>query len=199
MDHLTAIPTEFGLNVLSSELKDTATQYALLGATTHNEATENLAVFHQAEIDSSYFDEYGVLTFEVNLPVAQNFEKYMYTINILDEQDNIIISVDTPKTALVTGIGGIVVIKAAVMGAAGEIIFRAHDYITESQMLDLYLPPLILARIVDVTAIIHNMRRTLANTNEQEQAQQIPELWSPPLAVIVAATAIIHNMRRTLN
>ena len=157
MDNLTAIATSHGLNVLSSTLKNTAINYALVGATTHNRPANEAGTFYEAEIETSYFDDNGVLTFVVNLPKDRDFDKYLYSIVIKDNTGQIIIKADTPKVALSTGIGGIVTIKAAVNGAAGEIVFKAHDYITAPELEDLWMN----AIYANATAIIKNGTRQM--------------------------------------
>lgn len=142
MDTLTAIATSYGLDVLSSQLKSSATKYALLGASTHNRPDSEAAAFYEAVIETSYFDDNGVLTFVINLPKDRDFDKYLYAIVILDDTNQVIIKANTPKAALSTGIGGMITIKAAVRGQAGEIVFKAHDYITAPELEDLWMAPI---------------------------------------------------------
>lgn len=137
---LQAIPTEHGLSVLLSAQKEHAITYELVGALTHD-ATE-LSTFHRAEIETSYYDDNGVLTFILNLPIETDFKEYLHKITILDANSQIVIECATPKVALAKGVGGMVTIKVAVTGEAGEIVFKATDYITEQEFKDLYLPSL---------------------------------------------------------
>ncbi len=136
---LQAIPTEYGLDILTSTLKNTVTQYALWGATTHD-ATD-IEVFHSDTIESSYFDDNGVLTFQLNLPIETNFKEYLHKIVILDESDQVVIECATPKVALAKGIGGMVTLKAAVSGEAGEVVFKASEYVTQSEFNELHFTP----------------------------------------------------------
>ena len=142
MDAITAVATAHGLDVLNSALKTTATQYQLVGAVSHDAPDDQLSVFHTEEIETSYYDDNGVLTFIIELPVAENFERYMYAIQVTDTDGAVVINAPTPKVALATGIGGTVTIKAAVTGDAGEVVFKASDYITQTEMNDLWLPPI---------------------------------------------------------
>ncbi len=160
MDKLTAIPTEYGLNLLAGDLKSTASQYSLVGHATYD--SDSPVKFYQEQIETSYFDDNGILTFVVNLPTEIDFEKYLYQINILDESNNIIIQVETPKVYLGIGIGGMVTIKAAVKGEAGEIVFKAHDYITEPEMIDLWMNPI----YANSAAIIQNATRQIKLHNK---------------------------------
>lgn len=157
MDALTATATSYGLNVLSSNLKSRATKYALLGASTHNRPDNEAAVFYEATIEASYFDDNGVLTFVINLPKDRDFGKYLYAISILDDTNQTIIRANTPKAALSTGIGGMITIKAAVRGQAGEIVFKAHDYITVSELEDLWMAPI----YANAAAIIQTSTRQI--------------------------------------
>lgn len=142
MDAITAIATDHGLDVLNSALKNTATQYQLIGAEAHDATDDQLAVFYSAEIETSYYDDNGVLTFVIELPVAEDFNRYLYAVQVTDTSDQVVISAPTPKIALATGVGGMLTLKAAVTGEAGEVIFKASDYITESEMTDTWLPPI---------------------------------------------------------
>ncbi len=157
METITAVATSYGLDVLYSELKSQATKYALLGASTHDLDDSDASKFYEATIETSYFDDNGVLTFIVNLPTDKDFEKYLYSIVITDASGQIIIKSPTPKVALAIGIGGMVTIKAAVTGEAGEIVFKAHDYITESELEDLWMNPI----YANTAAMIKNTTRQL--------------------------------------
>jgi len=139
VDAITAAATEHGLSVLNSALKNTATRYQLIGAVNYDELINNTAVFYNEEIETSYYDNNGVLTFVVELPIAEDFGKYLYAIQIVDNDGQVVINAPTPKVALATGIGGMVTIKAAVTGEAGEVVFKASDYVTTSELQDLWL------------------------------------------------------------
>lgn len=155
MSHLTAIPTDYGLKLLAGNLKDTAKQYSLIGHADHQGTSQKK--FYQAEIETSYFDGNGVLTFIVNLPVDVDLKNYLLQINILDTSNNTVIEVSTPKVFLGVGIGGMVTIKASVKGQPGEVIFKAHDYITAPEMEDLWMNPI----YTYASAIVQNATRQL--------------------------------------
>lgn len=138
MSALQAIPTELGLSILSSHLKESVTQYALVGSLTFD-ATE-LNAFYTNTIETSYFDENGVLTFILNLPIETHFDEYLHQIQILDTQGQIVIECATPKVALAKGIGGMVTLKAAVRGSVGEVVFKSSDFITTTEIRELFLP-----------------------------------------------------------
>ncbi len=88
MSALQAIPTEHGIDILNSELKSTVTKYQLIGgALTHDADSDNLHPFHNDQIETSFYDENGVLTFIVNLPIDTHFSEYLYKINVLDSDD----------------------------------------------------------------------------------------------------------------
>lgn len=134
MSALQAIPTEHGIDILNSELKSTVTKYQLIGAVTHDADSDNLHPFHNDQIETSFYDENGVLTFIVNLPIDTHFNEYLYKINVLDSDDKIVIECDTPKVALAKGIGGIVTLKAAISGQAGDVVFKHGEYLTEAEL-----------------------------------------------------------------
>lgn len=141
MSALQAIPTEHGIDILNSELKSTVTKYQLIGAVTHDADSDSLHPFHNDKIETSFYDGNGVLTFIVNLPIDTHFSEYLYKINVLDNDDKVVIECDTPKVALAKGIGGIVTLKAAISGQAGDVVFKHGEYVTEAEV-DLHLEPI---------------------------------------------------------
>ncbi|MBA5760851.1 hypothetical protein H2O73_00735 [Vibrio sp. 404] len=142
MSALQAIPTPHGIEILNSELKNTVTQYRLIGALTHDAASDALHSFHTATIETSYYDENGVLTFILNLPIETHFDEYLHRIDVLDSQNQAVIECPTPKIALAKGIGGIVTLKAAISGQAGDVVFKHGEYVTETELFELYMSPL---------------------------------------------------------
>lgn len=143
MSALQAIPTEHGIDILNSELKSTVTRYQLIGALTLDANSADLYSFHNAQIETSYYDENGVLTFILNLPIEMHFDEYLYKINVLDSTDQVVIECATPKIALAKGIGGMVTLKAAISGQACDVIFKHGEYVTETELNELYLTPLL--------------------------------------------------------
>jgi len=143
MSALQAIPTSHGIEILNSELKNTVTKYQLVGALTHNAAAETLYTFHTATIETSYYDENGVLTFILNLPIETHFDEYLHRIDVLDSQNQAVIECPTPKIALAKGIGGMVTLKAAIKGQAGDVVFKHGEYVTGTELNELYLPPIV--------------------------------------------------------
>ncbi|WP_418114383.1 hypothetical protein RJD40_18870 [Vibrio scophthalmi] len=142
MSALQAIPTPHGIDILNSELKSTVTQYQLVGALTHDAASDTLYDFHTATIETSYYDEYGVLTFILNLPIETHFNEYLHRIDVLDSNNQAVILCETPKIALAKGIGGMVTLKAPISGQAGDVVFKHGEYVTEAELKEIYLPPI---------------------------------------------------------
>ena len=139
MSHLSALVTEHGIDVLNNELRATAIRYQLLG---HSDpASTTIAVFYTAIIESSYFDDAGVLTFALELPTETEFAEYLHAIQIIDADDAVVITCATPKIPLTAGIGGMVTLKCDVTGTAGDILFQHGDYVTRAELTELYLPP----------------------------------------------------------
>ncbi|ODS09762.1 hypothetical protein [Vibrio scophthalmi] len=143
MSALQAIPTPHGIDILNSELKNTVTKYQLVGALTHDAAAEALYTFHTATIETSYYDDNGVLTFILNLPIETHFDEYLHRIDVLDSQNQAVIECPTPKIALAKGIGGMVTLKAAIKGQAGDVVFKHGEFVTETELQEIYIPPLI--------------------------------------------------------
>ncbi|EKO3979883.1 hypothetical protein FNJ21_003531 [Vibrio fluvialis] len=141
MSTLQAIPTQHGIDILNSELSDTVTQYRLVGELTHDALNESLYAFHEDTIETSYYDENGVLTFIINLPIEQHFDEYLHRIDVLDANDQTVIECETPKIALPKGIGGMVTLKAAITGERGDVVFKHGEYMTETELVEVHLPP----------------------------------------------------------
>ena len=158
MANLTAIPTQQGLDILNSELKKTVTRFILIGFETHNNPTlqevletdETLIyddikdfIFYESNLESSYYDDKSVLTFNALIPTEQDLGNYVYAVGIITEDNKLVSVAPTPKIALISGMGGTFVIKVAVRGTAGEIVYKHSDYITVAESQDLYLVPII--------------------------------------------------------
>ncbi|WP_196773768.1 hypothetical protein [Vibrio fluvialis] len=139
MSTLQAIPTQYGIDILNSELKSTVTRYQLVGALIHDAPSESLYTFHEDTIETSYYDENGVLTFIINLPIEQHFDEYLHRIDVLDANDQTVIECETPKIALPKGIGGIVTLKAAITGEPGDVVFKHGEYMTETELVEVHL------------------------------------------------------------
>ncbi|OBT16211.1 hypothetical protein A9266_19915 [Vibrio tasmaniensis] len=142
MSTLQGIPTQHGISILKSNLKQTAKKFQLIGSLTHNAPTASLSVFHTDTIEASYYDDNGVLTFVFNLPIETHFNEYLYQIKIVDTSDQSIVDCQTPVIALAKGIGGMVTLKAAVSGQAGQVIFKHNQYVTETELLGLHFSKL---------------------------------------------------------
>lgn len=142
MSTLQAIPTQHGIDILNSELKNTVTKYQLIGALTHDAPNESLYSFYENTIETSYYDDNGVLTFILNLPIEQHFDEYLHQIDVLDSANQAVIECSTPKVALPKGIGGMITLKVAVSGDAGRVIFKHSEFVTETELNEQYLFPL---------------------------------------------------------
>lgn len=151
MAAITAQPTMEGINILNTDLKTKVTKFALIGNSNFVNATvDNLVantnasyttltphIFAQLDIESAVYDENGVLTFHLALPYDTDYSKYIYGIALLYIDGNTIKTVSvakTPKVAKVAGVGGSFSFKVAVLGSAGEIVFKIHDYVTTSEL-----------------------------------------------------------------
>ena len=139
MSTLQAIPTQHGMELLNSDLKNTVTQYRLIGALTHDAPSESLYSFYENTIETSYYDDNGVLTFILNLPIEQHLDEYLHQIHVIDSGNQSVIECSTPKVALPKGIGGMVTLKAAISGEAGDVIFKHSEFVTETELVELHL------------------------------------------------------------
>ena len=157
MANLTAVPTKEGLEILNSELKSSVTNFVLIGAETHNLSVlddilaqdsityEDIEpyVFFNDVVESSYYDEDGVLTFVLIIPVEEDLGSYTYGVGVITNDNKLVSLTATPKIVPIKGIGGSFIVKVAVKGTAGEVVFKSSDYITPVEANELFLQPLI--------------------------------------------------------
>lgn len=159
MANLTAIPTPQGLEILNTELKEKATHFVLVGAKTYQDkkldaiiedkvgaTIEDIKpfIFYTDEIETSFYDEDGVLTIVAQIPVEKDLNDYMYGIGVVTaDTKELVAFTDTPKIVPIAGVGGTLNIKIAVRGTAGEIVFKKNDYITVTEAQELFLKPLV--------------------------------------------------------
>lgn len=151
MAAITALPTSEGIEILNGELQSKVTRFVLIGtsAFTNTELDALLSnpdsaysqllpyIFAELEIESAVYDENGVLTFHLSLPYDVDYGKYIYGVALLyvDGTTKKMVSfAKTPKVAKVAGVGGSFTYKVAVLGEAGELVFKVHDYVTTSEL-----------------------------------------------------------------
>ena len=139
-------PTNYGIQVLNTELKREVQSYALIGLPTPKEPSlealitkEDLSfseiekyIFLRRNIDVGYFDESGILTYEVNLRNVAT-DKYMYALILLDTKDKVIAALPTPQVILIDGIGGLMTIKLPIKGAVNEVVFVSSEYVSRDE------------------------------------------------------------------
>jgi hypothetical protein len=155
MATLMAVPTKEGLDILNSELSKKATRFCLIGSTSYTNNTldslltrDNLVysnvdkyVFFLEDIESQYFDENGVLTFQVIVPVETDFKHYMYAVAIITEDNELVVLTKTPKIVPIEGVGGTFVVKTAVKGEVSQMVFKKGEYITWNEAEALFMTP----------------------------------------------------------
>lgn len=150
MANLTAIPTAEGLGILNTELRSEVTEFVLIGADGYEDATlDDLLsdtasltyadvqpyVFYTHAIESGYFDDDGVLTFELLLPLEEDLQKYTYGVGLVSVSSALVCVTPTPKIVLIQGVGGTYVVKIAVKGTPGNIVFKNSEYVTPAELL----------------------------------------------------------------
>jgi hypothetical protein len=151
MAAITALPTSEGIGILNSELISGVTKFILVGRSEFsyqaldallNKSDVTLAeiepyIFAELDIESALYDEKGVLTFHLSLPYDTDYSKYIYAIGLLHingATKKLVSIAKTPKVAKVAGVGGSFTYKVAVLGGAGEVVFKVHDYVTTSEL-----------------------------------------------------------------
>ena len=135
MDNLIATPNEEGLQILREELFERIQKFSLID--------ENDEAYFSGGVHSTYFDDNGVLTVVVIIPKEEHFTHWNKAVRVLSDDDKIIADVATPAIQFVKGIGGEQTIKITVSGEAGEIAFKADEYITPTEAQELFLAPVI--------------------------------------------------------
>ena len=132
MAGLMMLPTDEGLNLLKDNIKENL-KYAVL-------LDESKKEIKRYEFFSIYYDENGVLTALFEVPIDENLTTTMKYLRIVNTDDVVISEGETPEITFVKGVGGVQTVKFAVSGEAGEIVFKANDYITKVEFDELYLP-----------------------------------------------------------
>jgi len=132
MAGLMMLPTDDGIELLKENIQENL-KYAVL-------LDSNKQEIKRYEFFSIYYDENGVLTALFEVPVDENLTTPMKYLRVVNSDDVVISEGETPVITFVTGIGGVQTLKFAVSGEAGEIVFKANDYITKVEFDELYLP-----------------------------------------------------------
>ncbi len=154
MDGLIGIPNESAINILKNELKDKAVIYFLIGTHNHDDVklnklidgSSNLTynqiaeyIYYKNEIESSYFDNDGILTFNLIIPTENNFKDFNYAVVVATKENEILATIPTPKIQLLKGIGGSQVVKLGISGEPGQMNFKATDYLTMNEADEILL------------------------------------------------------------
>jgi len=132
MAGLMMLPTEDGIALLNENIRENL-KYAIL-------LDESKQEIKRYEFFSIYYDENGVLTALFEVPVDENLTTPMKYLRVVNNDGVVISEGETPEITFVTGVGGVQTLKFAVSGEAGEIVFKANDYITKVELDELYLP-----------------------------------------------------------
>ena len=147
---LKALPTQEGLDILNSALKGKVGEYVLIGASGYKnlELSDLLGnpialtyedvkpfVFYRDSCESVLYDENGVLTFEITLPIEEDLQFYTYAVGLLARGDILVCLTQTPKIVLIRGVGGKFIVKVAVKGEAGEIVFKKGEGVSREELV----------------------------------------------------------------
>jgi hypothetical protein len=133
MEYLEALPHPSGLKILKDKLYEKL-EHGIF------ELIDSLDdVYYTDNVHRIYFDSYGVLTITFVIPKDKHFEVWSKKVRILANDGTIITEVNTPEIQFVTGVGGEQIIKLAVSGQAGEVVFKKDEYLTFSEVEELFL------------------------------------------------------------
>lgn len=133
--------TKQGFEVLKNDLKNEVFKYALIGSENKDDdfldrILENINldfetikenIFLTDEISGVFFDDLGVLSFEISL---KPIEKFLYAIALLNKDDVLIAFALSPKIYLTEGLESNVLIKIPISGEANTIIYKDSPYLT---------------------------------------------------------------------
>ena len=132
MAGLMMLPSKDGLKLLKENIKENL-KYAVL-------LDEKKQEIKRYEFVSIFYDEDGVLTALFEVPIAENLTVPMKFLRIENKEKIVISEGETPEITFVKGVGGMQTLKFAVSGKAGEIVFKANDYLTKEEFEELYAP-----------------------------------------------------------
>lgn len=132
MAGLMLIPTQGGLNLLKEDLRTNLKEAVLLDKDKNE--------IRRYEFYSIYYDNNGVLTALFEVSVDENITTPMKYLRVVNSNGDVISEGETPEITFVKGVGGVQTLKFAVSGEAGEVVFKANDYITNVEFNELYLP-----------------------------------------------------------
>ncbi|KAA0257232.1 hypothetical protein FHQ18_11750 [Deferribacter autotrophicus] len=142
------LPTDAGLSVLSSNLRENVKKFALYGTDSSDKSvpisetatTLSLSSYLVGEFDVSqaYFDDNGVLTFECPIPYEYNSTKWVSAIGLLyvdpgSGAKTLVALASSAKFQKISGVGGTFVFKVPIAGDASTPIFKEQPYITDAQ------------------------------------------------------------------
>lgn len=142
---LEAFVTEYGLNALATELREKVKTFVIFGSKRDDDAQidelinteasyekiENF-IFYQGVMERGYFDENGLLSYEVNLKnIVADY--YSYGMMIIDENKKSLATIKMPKIKFFTSVGGEIVIKLPITGEKNQVIFTHNEYVSYSE------------------------------------------------------------------
>jgi len=135
MEYLNAIPHKDGLEILKEKLYEKLKDGKFILIDTDNKP------YFAGNIHKIFFDNEGVLTFTFVIPKDEHLTNWNKRIKILSNDNKIITIVTTPEFQFIKGVGGEQVVKLAVSGKAGNVIFKKDEYLTEYEAVELLLAP----------------------------------------------------------
>lgn len=145
---ITGLPTNQGVSILSSNLRENVKRFALFGTNSptadvpFSEASTlsslNAYLVGKFQVSQAYFDDNGVLTFECPIPYDFNSTKWVSVAGLIwvdpDTGSEVLVAVaSTPKFQKTAGIGGNIIFKVPVAGTPATPIFKDQPYITDAQ------------------------------------------------------------------
>lgn len=147
---VTGIPTNQGVSVLSSSLRENVKKFVLYGTTSSsttvsfNETStySSLSSYQVFELDvaRAYFDDNGTLTFECPIPYSlENTSKWISACGLLyidpSNGNKTLVAISSlPRFQKTQGIGGTILFKTPIAGTEGTIVFEELPYATRQEI-----------------------------------------------------------------
>ncbi|PAF44174.1 hypothetical protein [Helicobacter sp. 11S02629-2] len=166
---------------MKEALKTGVKNFSLLGAKTSNDETllnldtTNIEGFTPhivatSQLEAGFYDENGILTYTLDLAkLSGDFdtsdkERYIYYINLLDNDNNVLITFPTSRVLLSQNIGGIFTIKFPISGTKNEVVFKRDEYIVRTEFESLKAKVLENENLLNATILEVNNKINQINT-----------------------------------
>lgn len=147
---VTGIPTNNGIEVLSTSLRENVKKFVLYGTSSSSSTVpfdetstySSLSEYQVFELDvaRAYFDDNGTLTFECPIPYSlENTSKWISACGLVyvdsENGNKTLVAISSmPRFQKTQGIGGTILFKTPIAGTEGTIVFEELPYVTRQEI-----------------------------------------------------------------